>query len=109
MAVLHMNSDFERSGDEAKKFARKARGLRGRTLPISMERIDSMAAIVCEMIRTGTDAFVQQDAKACEPLLARDREVDDLRDELFERRHNALEDEPNDLGERRYQFAEHEP
>ena len=82
IAVLHMNNDFERIGDEAKKIAYAARDLRGRTLPIGIERIDRMAGMVCEMLRTGTDAFVQQDADASDPLLARDKDVDRLRDEL---------------------------
>ncbi|MGB7307321.1 MAG: phosphate signaling complex protein PhoU [Burkholderiaceae bacterium] len=82
IAVLHMNSDFERIGDEAKKIAYAARDLRGRTLPINMERIDQMASMVCEMLRTGTDAYVQQNAQASAPLLARDKDVDKLRDEL---------------------------
>lgn len=99
IAVLHMNNDFERIGDEAKKIAHAARELRKRTLPISMERIDRMAVMVCEMLRTGTDAFVQQNAEASEPLLARDKDVDRLRDELTADLLSAMTDNPDSIEE----------
>ncbi len=82
IAVLHMNNDFERIGDEAKKIAKKARDLRGRNVPISLDRIDRMSSIVCDMMRTAIDSFLRQDAGASEVLLTRDKEVDQLRDEL---------------------------
>ncbi len=82
IAVIHMNNDFERIGDEAKKIAKKARDLKGRSVPIALDRIDEMASIVCEMLRTAIDAFLRQDATASERLLERDRRVDELRDQL---------------------------
>lgn len=82
IAVLHMNSDFERIGDEAKKIAKKARQLNGRSLPISMERLDRMARMVSEMLLAANDAYVRRDPSASEPIRKRDKEVDALRDEL---------------------------
>lgn len=51
------------------------------------------------MIRTGTDAFVRQDANACEPLLARDKEVDSLRDELTADLLNAMSSDSDSVSE----------
>ncbi|MEZ5742062.1 MAG: phosphate signaling complex protein PhoU [Burkholderiaceae bacterium] len=82
IAVLHMNNDFERIGDEAKKIAKKARDLRGRQLPVPLEKLDRMTTIVSEMLLAATDAFVRQDATASEPLNKRDKDVDRLRDEI---------------------------
>jgi phosphate transport system protein len=82
IGVLHMNNDFERIGDEAKKIAKKARGLRGRTLPLSMERLDSMGRIVSEMLLAAVDAYVRQDDTVAAKLKQRDKEVDALRDDL---------------------------
>jgi|GEM_PF-6828004 len=58
-----------------------------------------MAAMVCEMLRTGTDAFVQQNADASEPLLARDKDVDRLRDELTADLLSAMTDNPDSVEE----------
>ncbi|MGE0802481.1 MAG: phosphate signaling complex protein PhoU [Lautropia sp.] len=83
IAVLHMNNDLERIGDEAKKIAFKARDLVARPLPLDTGRIDRMAVIVCEMLRAAVDAFVRQDANVAASLQARDDEVDALRDDLI--------------------------
>lgn len=99
IAVLHMNNDLERIGDEAKKIAKKARQLHGRELPIGIDRIDQMSQIVREMLRTATDAFVRQDADACEPLLRRDKDVDKLRDELTRDLIQAMTDAPHSVSE----------
>ncbi|MEZ5651789.1 MAG: phosphate signaling complex protein PhoU [Burkholderiaceae bacterium] len=82
IGVLHMNNDFERIGDEAKKIAKKARALRGRTLPIALERLDTMGRIVSEMLLAAVDAYVRQDVTVAAQLKARDKDVDALRDEL---------------------------
>ncbi len=99
IAVLHMNNDLERIGDEAKKIAKKARELHGRSMPVSMERIDRMAIMVRDMLRSATDAFVTLDANACELLLARDKDVDKLRDELTGDLMSAMTNTPGTVSE----------
>ena len=84
IGALHTVSDLERIGDEAKKIALKARDLdqhagRG-ALPFA--RIDEMAGRVRGMLAEALDAFVRHDATVAERLLARDAEVDALRDSL---------------------------
>ncbi|MGH1359067.1 MAG: phosphate signaling complex protein PhoU [Burkholderiaceae bacterium] len=99
IAVLHMNNDLERIGDEAKKIAKKARELHGRSLPVGIERIDQMSEMVRDMLRTATDAFVRQDADACEPLLKRDKDVDKMRDELTVDLIKTMSDTPASVSE----------
>lgn len=99
IAVLHMNNDLERIGDEAKKIAKKARELHGRSLPLGLDRIDRMSAMVRDMLRTATDAFVRQDADACESLLKRDKEVDKMRDELTVDLIKTMTDAPDSVSE----------
>lgn len=98
IAILHMNSDFERIGDEAKKIAKKAREISGRNLPVSMDRIERMAGMVADMLRTATDAFVRQDAAASDGLLKRDKDVDRLRDELTADLGQCMAANPADIG-----------
>ena len=84
IAVLHINNDLERIGDESKKIARKARALQGRPRPIPTDRIARMADIAREMLRLAVDAFIRQDPRAAAALANRDDEVDRLRNELIE-------------------------
>ena len=83
IAILHMNNDLERIGDEAKKVAFKARDLIDRPPLMDTTRIERMAVIVCEMLRSAVDAFVRHDPAVAATLQARDCEVDEIRDQLI--------------------------
>lgn len=82
IAVLHMNNDLERIGDEAKKIAFKARDLQGRPLLVAAERLEHMTSVASEMLRASVDAFVRHDASLAEDISNRDHEVDRDRDAL---------------------------
>lgn len=84
IGAIHTINDLERVGDEAKKIALRARDLdqhigRG-TLPFN--RIRAMADGVRAMLAEALDAFVRHDASVAARLLARDVDVDALRDSL---------------------------
>jgi len=83
IGVIHSINDLERIGDEAKKIALKAQSFVDRRLPIPFESIQLMSEIVAEMLRAAIDAFLRQDERVAARLLARDAEVDALRDELI--------------------------
>ena len=85
IAIIHTANDLERIGDEAKKIALKARELQGLgpALPIGLDRIETMANLVIEMLREASDCFVRRDAAKAETLFDRDDQVDDLRDALL--------------------------
>jgi len=82
IGVIHSINDLERIGDEAKKIALKAQSFVDRRLPIPFEPIQLMSEIVAEMLRAAIDSFLRQDERVAARLLARDAEVDALRDEL---------------------------
>ncbi|MEZ5729669.1 MAG: phosphate signaling complex protein PhoU [Burkholderiaceae bacterium] len=83
IAVLHINNDLERIGDEAKKIALKAKDLGSSSLPLDVNRIASMAANVCAMLKAAIDAFIAHDTSVAAKLEARDDDVDEMRDELI--------------------------
>lgn len=84
IAVLHMNNDLERIGDEAKKMAIRARALKGRDLPVDpLEKMHRMAIDVSEMLRDSVRAFVQRDSALARQVAERDRAVDRARDALI--------------------------
>lgn len=84
LAIMHMNNDLERIGDEAKKIAKKARLLIGNPVPIDTQRLDQMSQQVCSMLGKAVDAFIRRDASVAAVLRAQDKEVDKLRTELTE-------------------------
>lgn len=84
IGAIHTINDLERVGDEAKKIALRARDLErhasGGDLPLA--RVRAMAEGVRAMLAEALDAFVRHDTSAAARLLARDVEVDALRDSL---------------------------
>lgn len=85
LAILHMNNDLERIGDEAKKIAKKGRKLAGHPLPIEPFHIEEMATQVCGMLRTAVHAFIHRDATVASQLRTEDKAVDSRRKELTAR------------------------
>lgn len=84
LAAIHSINDLERIGDEAKKIALKARDMGGVQLNCGfpLEEISAMGAKVCGMLRVALDAFIRHDPQVAASLIAEDREIDALRDQL---------------------------
>jgi phosphate transport system protein len=82
IAVIHMINDLERIGDEAKKIAKKVRNILDTTAQVPHDRVRLMSEMVIEMLRRAIDSFVRQDSEAAKAVVASDKEVDLLRDEL---------------------------
>lgn len=84
LAIMHMNNDLERVGDEAKKIAKKARQLIGRPLPIDTLQLEMMCRQVIAMLRTAVTAFTTRDVKSAASLRPQDKQVDSMRTQLTE-------------------------
>jgi phosphate transport system protein len=82
-AAMKINADLERIGDQAVNIAEYA--LKLIRLPLLKPLIDipRMAEMAERMTRDSLDAFVRKDAALARDVLARDDEVDDLKDQLF--------------------------
>lgn len=84
VAVIHINGDLERIGDEAKKIALRSRDLcQAVTPPLPVARLDRTAALAASMLRDAIDAFARSDSSVREKLNARDDELDAQRDQLI--------------------------
>jgi len=82
IAVIHMINDLERIGDEAKKIAKKVRGIMDTEPQVPHDRVRLMSEMVIDMLRRAIDAFVRQDSETAKAVVASDEAVDALRDEL---------------------------
>ena len=82
-AAMKINADLERIGDQAVNIAEQA--VRVLTQPPLRPQIDlpRMAEIAERMTRESLDAFVRKDAALARAILARDDEVDQLKDHVF--------------------------
>jgi phosphate transport system protein len=83
VAVIKINTDLERMGDQAVNIAYN--GQRYLEEPALKPLIDlpRMAQIVREMVRQALDAFVRQDLVLARQVLDRDDAVDNLKDQIF--------------------------
>jgi len=82
-AAMKINADLERIGDQAVNIAEQA--VRILAYPPLKPFLDlpRMAEIAERMTRESLDAFVRKDAELARAILARDDEVDQLKDHVF--------------------------
>ncbi len=83
LAVVKINTDLERMGDQAVNIALNA-GEYLRAPPIKpLVDIPRMAELSRAMAREALDAFVRTDLKLAEDVLQKDDEVDNLKNQIF--------------------------
>jgi len=79
MMVYKTLTDLERIGDEAKKIALVARGLRlaERPGPAGLAQIQRVATLVIEMLRAALDGLARLEAQVMPEVVRQDEEVDE--------------------------------
>jgi phosphate transport system protein len=93
-SVLKINGDLERMGDLAVHIARRTLSLMQQPEVKPLVDIPRMAALAEDMLHKSLDAFVKQDAVLAESVLPADREVDELRDKVFQELTCLIQSEP---------------
>jgi phosphate transport system protein len=78
LAVIKINGDLERIGDQASNIAQRVQSLTDAPLIELPIDIPDMGEKVGIMIRTALQALLEADAKLAEKVLAMDDEVDDM-------------------------------
>jgi phosphate transport system protein len=82
-AAMKINADLERIGDQAVNIAEQAVRVLAHPPLKPLTDIPRMAEIAERMTRESLDAFVRKDAQLARSILARDDEVDQLKDQVF--------------------------
>ena len=82
-AAMKINADLERIGDQAVNIAQNASRILGQAPLRPLLDIPRMADLAETMTRDSLDAFVRKDAPLARTVLARDDEVDGLKDQVF--------------------------
>jgi phosphate transport system protein len=82
-AAMKINADLERIGDQAVNIAENSLKLMNAAPLKPLIDLPRMAEIAEAMTRDSLDAFVRKDAALARSVLARDDEVDQLKDHIF--------------------------
>jgi phosphate transport system protein len=82
-AAMKINADLERIGDQAVNIAENSLKLMNAPPLKPIIDLPRMAEIAEAMTRDSLDAFVRKDAALARSVLARDDEVDQLKDHIF--------------------------
>jgi phosphate transport system protein len=82
-SAIKINSDLERIGDQAVNIAENVLKLLPHPPLRAILNITRMAEIAEQMTRDSLDSFVKKDAGLARSVLARDDEVDQLKDHVF--------------------------
>ncbi len=82
-AAMKINSDLERIGDQAVNIAENAARIVVHPPLKPLLDLPRMAEIAERMTRDSLDAFVRRDPDLARDILARDDEVDQLKDQVF--------------------------
>jgi phosphate transport system protein len=82
-AAMKINADLERIGDQAVNIGEQAVRILAHPPLKPLIDLPRMAEIAQKMTRESLDAFVRKDAKLARAILARDDEVDQLKDQVF--------------------------
>lgn len=104
-AVMKINNDLERMGDEAVNIAEHAAFLAS-TAPIPVPtQLKDMTEATMLMVRDSLDAFVNSDSRASRQVCARDDEVDQYNREIINIIWKMMEQDPKTIGRATHLFS----
>lgn len=95
LAVIKINADLERVGDQAVNIAERVRDLQALTpveLPVDVPKLASLAAT---MVRNSLQAFIDADPSAAEKVLLMDDEVDEMNRAVYRTLTRSIQEKPD--------------
>ena len=94
LAVIKINADLERVGDQALNIAERVRDLQAQPpveLPVDIPKLASLAA---SMVRNALQAFIDADPAMAEKVLMMDDEVDEMNRAVYRTLTRCIEERP---------------
>ncbi len=90
LAIIKINTDLERMGDQCVNIAHIGRELveRGTSRPVP--DLELMAASAAKMVKAALDSFVKMDIEAAKQVLGMDDQVDKLRNKIYQESTQAM-------------------
>ncbi|RJR46404.1 MAG: phosphate transport system regulatory protein PhoU [Desulfobacteraceae bacterium] len=98
IAVIKINSDLERIGDEASNLAKRVDNIsRRKRLDLTFD-YSAMAEAVLSMLRMSIDSLVTLDQKLAFQVLSMDNDVDTMYREIYDKVKAAISERPEYVG-----------
>ncbi|MCB0407625.1 MAG: phosphate signaling complex protein PhoU [Bdellovibrionales bacterium] len=95
LAVIKINTDLERMGDQTLNICYNGREFLRSTIEQVPKELDSMKKEVRFMVKSALDAFVRQDVELCKKVLNHDDIVDRYRNQIVDQLKTKLKSDPN--------------
>jgi phosphate transport system protein len=95
LAIIKINTDLERMGDQSVNISQNAEHYLGDQIVDASLNLPRMATLVRAMVRDSLDAFMKSDSALATKVLESDDAVDELRDLVFEKLVPYMKDHPN--------------
>lgn len=95
LAIIKINTDLERMGDQCVNIAHIARELIERGSSGSMHDLELMASSAAKMVKAALDSFVNMDVEAAKKVLGMDDQVDKLRNKIYQ---DSIQSMKSDIG-----------
>lgn len=98
IAVIKINNDLERIGDQAVNIAQRVGVLTKQSSPVLIFDYTPMAQKAEAMLRMSLDALVNLDEDLAFKVMTMDDEVDQIQREAYDRIKNAMRENPGNTG-----------
>jgi len=98
IAVIKINSELERIGDQAVNIAQRVEIIAKRPKPPFMFDYAVMAEKVQRMLKMSLDAFVNLDVDLAYKVITMDDEVDQIKNDAYDKIKQAIKDLPERVG-----------
>jgi phosphate transport system protein len=96
LAIIKINTDLERMGDQAVNIAFTGKDYLGRKPLQLAKEVTKMSEIVKDMVRQSLDSFVRNDIKTAQHVLEMDDSVDEIKNQLLQQMTNHIKTNPQD-------------
>ncbi|HVK61775.1 MAG TPA: phosphate signaling complex protein PhoU [Bdellovibrionales bacterium] len=97
LAIIKINTDLERMGDQAVNISYNAEHYLGDSKVDAALNLPQMATCVKAMVRKSLDAFMRQDTKLAQEVLESDDEVDAYKNKVFKAMIPYMQKEPTKI------------